>query len=252
MTDPQTFSSPLIVELSEVDAVIARATGDKKKLEADALKRKKSYVDLSEVVNLKQKVAKDKKAQYVKEENALKEERQKIGERRKGLASHNSYKVQQAAEKELDFAARQVNLKEEALLGSLAEVEASEKEAQTFVDKLSAVRKELEEFLNEAKQTLPSIEDRLSRQTARRQELITQIDSKILQQYERVRSKYPYDPVVAVAPNSSCSSCYMNIGPQIILKISEPRSLTNCPGCNRILYLSRELADNLHASMQKD
>ena len=250
MSSPTHFLS-LIVELAEVDGVIARASGDKRKLEADAVKKKKAYVEIAEAANLKQKTATDKKNLYAKEEKFLKEEREKIADRRKGLASHNNYKVQQSAEKELDFAARQINLKEESLLNTLSEVDTLEKAAKAAADALAQTRKDLEVFLTEAKETMPSIEDRLTRQTARRQELITQIDPKLLQQYDRVRSKHPYDAVVAVATTHSCTGCFMSVGPQIILKISEPNTLTHCPGCNRILYLCKELSESLHAAMQK-
>ena len=241
----------LIIELAEIDGVLARVTGEKKKLEAEAGKKKQSYLELVKLSDLKAKAFKDKKATYEKEEKFLKEEREKITERRKGLASHNNYKVQQAAEKELDFSARQLNIKEEALLTTLSEIELLEAQAKAASEVVKNDRKVLEAFLTEAKATMPSLEERLQRQTARRQEIIVNVDAKFLQQYERVRTRHPSDSVVAVNSQQGCSGCYMTVGPQIIVKISKYDSLVTCPGCMRILYLSNEIKELAEASHNK-
>jgi hypothetical protein len=239
---------PAIIELAEVDSVIARVTGEKKKLEAGAGKKKQSYLDLMKLADAKLKAFKDKKAVYDKEERFLKEEREKITERRKGLTSHNNYKVQQAAEKELDFSVRQINLKEEALLATIPEFEQLEAESKAASELVKADRKELEAFLTEAKATMPSLEERINRQTARRQEIIVTIDPKHLLFYDRVRNRHPIDPVVAVNAQQGCAGCFMTVGPQIIVKISKNDSLIQCPGCMRILYLSNELKEIAEAS----
>jgi predicted nucleic acid-binding Zn-ribbon protein len=237
-----------IIELAEVDGVLARVTGEKKKLEAGAAKQKQSYVDLMKLTEAKTKSFKASKAAFEKEEIFLKEERDKIAERRKGIASHNNYKVQQAAEKELDFSARQLNLKEEALLTKLAEIEQLQAESKAATELLATERTALEAFLAEAKATMPSLEERLQRQTARRQEIITRIDQKQLAFYDRVRNRHPMDPVVAVNAQQGCSGCFMTVGPQIVVKIATGDSLIQCPGCMRILYLSNELKELSEAS----
>ena len=233
-----------IIELSEIDSIIARVTGEKKKLENDAGKKKKEYLAIVQVAETKKKAFLEKKTAYQKEEKILKEDRNKLADRRKGLGSHNNYKVQQAAEKEMDFTARQLNLKEEALLESIGVYEQLEKEANVAEEKSKAARSELELFLNEAKLTMPNLDDRLQRQTTARQEVLGKIDPKHQIGYERARTRHPMDAVVSLDAQSTCMGCHMNVGPQIVLKVSKGDALIQCPGCLRIVYLSNELRES--------
>lgn len=242
--------SPILVqliELSQLDSTIFRVLAEKKKLETGAVKKKQEYVAFSNQVQEKQKGFKSRKSQYQKEEQFLKEERDKIAERRKGLSTHNNSKVQQAAEKELDYSARQINLKEETLLATISELEKLEAENKKYLEELAAKRSELEKFLKEGQETMPSLEERIQRHTARRQELLRLVNPAFLAQYDRARTRYPMDPVVPLDAKGSCAGCFINVGPQLVQRIVKGETAERCPGCARIVYIPDDVESELLA-----
>jgi predicted nucleic acid-binding Zn-ribbon protein len=234
-----------LVELSKIDSTIARIIAERKKLESDALKKKQEFIEFSKIVSEKQKKFEDKKKEYLKEEKYLKEERDKISTRRKELSTLNNYKVQQAAEKELDFAIRQIQMKEETLLTSVDEMDNLEKDSIAAVNSLKQLRADTEKFLKEAQEIMPSLDERQKRQTASRVELLPKINPTFISNYDKVRVKYPSDAVVALNSQNGCGACNINIGPQALQKLIKAESIEKCPGCGRILYISLEKANEL-------
>jgi predicted nucleic acid-binding Zn-ribbon protein len=237
-----------IVELCSVDATIARIIAEKKKLEADAVKQKQNYLSFAKTAGDKVSLFDTKQKAFKAEENFLKTEREKITTRRKELSSLNNYKVQQAAEKELDFAVRQIQVKEEALLATVDELDKLETESKQAQVELKDLRAKVEAFLKEAQETIPSLDERMQRQTVRRQELLQFVNPAYLQQYEKVRAKYPTDAVVALNSQAGCSGCNMSVGPQIIQKVMKGESIDKCPGCGRILYMTQEVQQSLQGN----
>lgn len=228
----------IVQELAQLDATIARAAADKKKLDAELIAQKELLTKIHRDATAKIKLFEERRTAHQKEERSLKEEREKISERRKGLGSHNNYKVQQAAEKELDYLARQVNLKEEALIKGLSDIEALEKDATAWREKFDVAKANYEKVQKEIAETFPVLDERTQRATTARQELIHPIDKARLTLYERARSRFPTDPVVLVNEQQSCTGCFMNVGPQVVQQVLKGDTLVKCPGCNRVLFIS--------------
>lgn len=225
-----------IIELSKVDGTLARIAAEKKKLEDQLAGKKTEDLKTAKDSDTKIKAHEEKQRLYTREEKFLKEEREKIAERRKGLSAHNNYKVQQAAEKELDYLARQVNLKEDALLKTLSELEALEKTAIDAKAKATSSREAFATFQKEVLETMPVLEERRLRATSERAELLKGVDPAQLTTYDRARNRFPSDPVVPVNEQGGCTGCYMNVGPQIVQQILRGL-IVQCPGCRRVLFV---------------
>lgn len=225
------------LKVAEADAGIARILAQKKQYTDSLAKKKDALSKQDHEYKKKKKVHDERKTVFAKEERFLKEEREKISDRRKGLSSHNNYKVQQAAERELDYVAKQINLKEETLIKSLTEIEEVSKEVQKHEELLSKLTEEFAALQKEHEEQLPSLEERLQKFTTTRQELLHGVDPSIVIQYDRVRAKYPMDPLVAINEQQQCSGCFMQIGPQILQQVHKASSFVKCPGCARILFL---------------
>src|SRR5262245_34490605 len=112
-----------LIELSKIDVAIARIKAEKKTLETDLLALHSSIKKEEQEKAQKQKVYDDKNGRYQKEEKRLRDEGDKLVQRRKALTTLNNYKLQQSAEKEIEHASRQITSQEEALLTTLEEVE---------------------------------------------------------------------------------------------------------------------------------
>lgn len=228
---------PQLLKVSKIDAALATIRAEKKKIEdglagtVTALKKEDSERQQ------KQKVHDDKKGRYNKEEKRLRDEREKLVSRRKALTTLNNYKLQQAAEKEIEHAARQISTQEEGLLAVLEEVEKLAAEIKKHEDGISSLKSTYEKTSADAKGTLATLEERAGVHASEREELVRGIEARSLSVYERIRDKYVMNPVVEVVNGSSCAGCYMQLGPQVVVQIGRGDTIVRCPGCGRMLYI---------------
>ncbi|RIL12118.1 MAG: hypothetical protein DCC75_00990, partial [Proteobacteria bacterium] len=122
----------ILLRLSKIDTSIARIAAEKREIQtaiaADQALLKKTHTDFT----AKSKAFQEEQSRCNKEEKSLKEEREKLVQRRKALASLNNYKLQQAAEREIEHASRQLGIREEALLKVLDQVETAGKEVDAL------------------------------------------------------------------------------------------------------------------------
>lgn len=237
MTETRTPLRNLIA-LGKIDHSTARILADKKHL-SDKLNKNTAELRQAQA-NLasRMRVYNERKARFDREEQAIREEREKLVARRKALASLNNYKVQQAAEREIEHANRQLATREEAMLESLQELESSLAENKSLEEAAQKALSEKESIESEMRETIPALEAREKELKAEREQYISQILPAYLQNYERIRGQHFADPVVAVnAELKSCTGCNMQIRPQVMLELHKGDRIVNCSGCGRILYL---------------
>lgn len=229
---------PLLVEISKVDSSLARIEAEKKKLETEFSSRldsiKKKGTEQGQIT----KQLTERKTVYSREEKTIKEERDKIVQRRRALATMNNYKVQQAAERELDHAGRQLSAREETLIAILQEIENLEKALNSSQSESEQLASEKEAFESDARATLQNLDSRSKELKKQREDLASRINPSILQQYGKVRDRFPLDPLVSVTAGKNCAGCSMQLGPQVQVQLHKGEALIKCPGCARILFLS--------------
>ncbi len=89
---------------------------------------------------------------------------------------------------------------------------------------------------NKVQVRLKEIEDRLGQLGAQRKQAISNIDPKIMAQYEKILSNREGLAIVTVK-NDSCQGCNMFVPPQVINLIKMYEHIVVCEMCNRILYI---------------
>ena len=228
-----------LIALSKVDIALARITSEKKKIEKDVLSLhgeiQKEEKDRAQKISLHSQ----KDAGYKKEEKRLRDEQEKLVSRRKALTTLNNYKLQQAAEKEIEHVSRQLSSQEEALLDVLQEVEELAAQIKAHDESLAEQKKKYDKLISEARKSLADLEKRSIEKKSERTLLANSIESKSLVIYERVKERFIMDPLVEVV-NNLCKGCNMQIGPQVLVLIGKGDSLVRCPGCARILYVAED------------
>ena len=222
--------------ISSIDSRVAQIKAERKRLE-DQLTEKKQAVEIAENdAASKLNTHAERKRVYQREENFLRDEQSKLVNRRKALQSLQSYKLQQAAEKEIEASSKQLSAQEENLITMLDAVEDLEQiatEAQTVLDGLKS---ELEALETDAAETFKTLDERANSQSTERAELIAETPADALRQYDRLSERYPMDTVVAFKDNT-CGGCFLNLGPQVMVQIGRADQIVRCRGCGRILYL---------------
>ena len=81
-----------------------------------------------------------------------------------------------------------------------------------------------------------AITDRLTQLDAQRKQIIPEVDSKMLQEYEKILHSRD-GLALATVKNNSCGGCHMLVPPQVINLIKMYERIITCEVCNRILYI---------------
>lgn len=231
---------PLLVQLSTLDGQIAVLQANIKQIEAEQKSRSQAIATLAQKRDGRVKIVTDKKSLIAREEKGIKLERDKINDRRRALGTLNNYKLQQAAEREIDYVSKQIGQREDLLLGLMRDVETLEKELTEVESSLQGMRDELQSFEKAAGENLTDYAAQLSSlQEERKQRALAIGNAQVLTLYNRIVGRFPTDPIVDVVNRDSCAGCFMKVGPQVPVQISRG-DVVKCPGCGRILKLPTE------------
>ena len=242
MADSSSSLIEQIVELSKIDVLIAGLESDRKKIEIEVLERQQAITALKTTKGLKANVLETKKGVVSREEKSVKIERDRINERRRTLSGLSDYKLQEAAEREIDFVAKQIGQREEVLLVVMREVELLEKDIATADTTLTDFQGSLDTFQSESKEKLDTIVARLAEYGAERSQAVSVLGAGnvAIAKYNRVRSKHPMDPIVSIVNTKCCGGCHMSLGPQPLVQVARGE-IVQCPGCGRILKLEQSV-----------
>ncbi len=238
MTESKRTPLQNLIALGKVDISLAKILFEKKQLTEKFAKKTTELRQAENALAGKMRTYNERKARFDKEETAIREERDKLVARRKALASLNNYKVQQAAEKEIEHANRQLAVREDSLLASLQELETSISENAELEQAVSQFAGERSEIESEIKSVYPGLEAQEKELKKEREEIIRLILPAYMHTYERIRIQHSGNPVVAAdSEHKSCSACHIQIRPQVMVELHKGERIVNCPGCGRILYL---------------
>lgn len=231
-----------LINISELDAKLARIAREKEKLE-EAIKSKSSILeeiegDLAE----KSEAAQKKRNEYASEEKFLKVEQQKLVDRRKSLHTLSDYKSQMVAEREITAVSKQLSDREEKLIGLIDQAEVLEKEANKVREKYDTLKAEVDELIANSDDALKNIESRISETQSERDSIAKNVLDADLKIYERVAERYPGNSVVPI-DNVTCGGCFLGLGQQIVVELMRGKSLCTCRGCGRIVYLPAKLEE---------
>lgn len=233
---PQGLLSKLL-ELTKIDGSLAQILAQRKSIEKELQLKSEQLRKIEVEVAAFVKAAGNKRDLCKQEEKNLAEERHRVTERRKALKGLGTYKLQQAAEREIDQTARELSSREDSLLKMISDAENIEKELNLKRQKLTALQQEFQVFQKDAEATLANGEVRAKDLQIARADLVPQFEPSAIAVYNKVRDKHP-GQALAEAKNMSCGGCFMQIGPQIIVQIQRGQTLQRCPGCGRILYVT--------------
>jgi len=231
---------PLLIELSKLDSRIAVLQAQLKQIETEQKNRSQAIAAIVQKRDARAKILTDKKALVSREEKGVKLEREKINDRRRALGTLNNYKLQQAAEREIDYVSKQIGQREDLLLGLMRDVETLEKEISEVDTALQGMRDELQVFEKTAGENVADYTAQLTTlQEQRKQQALAVGNPTILTLYNRIAARFPTDPLVDIVNRDSCAGCFMKVGPQVPVQISRG-DVVKCPGCGRILKLPAE------------
>jgi predicted nucleic acid-binding Zn-ribbon protein len=137
-------------------------------------------------------------------------------------------------EKEVKSLKNQTELKEDALLGLMSQVEEIETEVRSSTEGLEQLKREWEEKQETLGRRKREIETMLVELRGDRSALAQQIDTAILSTYERI--KLTKGEAVVKVEKGKCQGCHITVATSQWQKV-KAGDLIQCSSCSKILYL---------------
>ena len=225
-----------LVQISRVDSSLAGIEAERARANAEMAALAQSLKLARNETAVVQAALKEKQAKVHCDELRVRDEREKLVARRKALVTLNNYKLQQSAEKEIEYAAKQLDAQEDLVIKLMEEVEALTSRHATAASAQAALEKKIEDEKLEIESLFVNLKEREDNCLDQKAALITKVDAGSLGVYNRVRERYPKDAVVALN-GGNCTGCLMQLGPQILVQLSKANAVIKCRGCGRILFL---------------
>ncbi|MFO7947564.1 MAG: C4-type zinc ribbon domain-containing protein [Armatimonadota bacterium] len=138
-------------------------------------------------------------------------------------------------EKKINELKRNQERLENELLEGYEQADALESELEEQKNKITSLSEELEETVENYEQTSANLNNRIERAEEERQDIVEQLDEKLVTEYERLREKMG-GLAVAEMKDGVCTGCNITVSTFIVRKLRDARDLVKCENCLRILY----------------
>ena len=237
MSETESSNLKAIFALSVLDGEVVKLERQRKRAENEINQQREILTKKGMHLQSQMKIVETRRLGVAKEEKEIKEEQDKLVARRKALATMNNYKVQQAAEREVEGAAQHIATREEVLLQAMEDLETLQKTVAGLRKEFEKEKSEYDAYVKDATGMAIDIDHCIGKKMTEREGAISAISSADLGVYDKVRQKHQDSPVALLKLPNLCGACSMTVGPQIIVQIARGTALVKCPGCGRILYL---------------
>jgi predicted nucleic acid-binding Zn-ribbon protein len=229
-----------LVKLQKIDSEIyalneekAAKPGEIKSLEASYEEKKTQMSQLEKgVLDLQKKRKEEELALASNEENRKKLQTQ--------LYSLKTNKEYQAMLQQIEDSKADASVIEDRILRIFEEND----KLKADMDKEKAVLVEEERLLSQGKKKIEDrvkeINERLAQLDVQRKQVVPDIGTKILAQYERILANRDGLAIAGVG-EGTCLGCNMQVPPQVINLIKMYDRLVTCEVCNRILYVPEDI-----------
>ncbi|MDD5155860.1 MAG: C4-type zinc ribbon domain-containing protein [Candidatus Omnitrophica bacterium] len=230
-----------LIKLQKIDTEIYALKSEKEAkpaqiqgLDAAFDEKKQSLAVLDKEILDLQKLKKDKELELASKEEGAKKLQSQLYQ----LKTNKEY---QAMLQQINDTKADASVIEDKILELMDQIDS----LKTGVDKEKLVLQQEEKALGVEKgkiqDRVKEIDDRLSQLEAQKKQVIPEIDTKILPQYERILKSRDGLAIVQVKDNS-CGGCNMHVPPQVINLIRMYERIITCEVCNRMLYIGEDEA----------
>jgi predicted nucleic acid-binding Zn-ribbon protein len=126
------------------------------------------------------------------------------------------------------------------------EAERFEKMLASNEEKMEALKKELSEvddLINQEDKSVQGVISTLESQrddiAKSKEELLQNMDGKILSYYQKIK-RWAGNTSVVPVKKQACYGCFMQINNNVFTDVLKSEEIVNCPSCGRILYYVQE------------
>ncbi|UCE26489.1 MAG: hypothetical protein JSW52_09065 [Candidatus Coatesbacteria bacterium] len=169
----------------------------------------------------------------------IQEMNDKLEKYSKQLMDVKTNKEFQSLQKEMADVEGAITEREDQLLETMDRLEEYSRTAENAEAETKGAREEEENNLRELETELKDTEIQLIEVSEKRKRAIEKLSPQLRDEYEKVKSHYPGDAIVAVS-GGVCTGCYVNIPPNVVGELHAGGSIIRCEQCGRFLYFNNE------------
>lgn len=169
----------------------------------------------------------------------IEENSEKITQIDQKMANAKSEREIRALDAENGLAKEKITFANESITNLEKEIiKLSEKEKEKEIN-IEEIKKEVEEIRVSVDKRTAVIRNELNAILASKDEIVENIDNKIITFYEKIR-KWAKDTSVVPIKKQACSGCFIKINDRIFMELANADSIITCPHCGRILYIEQD------------
>ena len=116
---------------------------------------------------------------------------------------------------------------------------AKEEKLKELQEKLKTEEEDIKEIKVVVEDSIAEINNERNEVYAKRSELLSQFDNKILTFYEKIK-RWAKDTAVVPVKKQACYGCFMKINDKTYAEVLRGEEIVNCLHCGRILYKGEE------------
>ena len=195
---------------------------------------KKDLLEKEESINLKETSLSELKTQRDGLESSLRSNQESIKNSEARLFAIKTHREYEALQKEITDTRKENLEMEDQTISVMTEIEETETALAEEKETYATLKEQYAQQIVEKEKKIEELE--ISRKPAEKEksEIVSNIDPKILPLYEKIFKKN--GRALALAQNEKCTSCNINIPPQLYNEILKRIQLVQCPNCKKILY----------------
>ena len=221
-------------KLQTVDIRIRELTEGLERYPSEIDNLKKDLLEKEESIQLKEAKLAELRAQRNDFESSLRSNQESIKNSEARLFAIKTHREYEALQKEITDTRKETLEIEDQTISVMAEIEETETALGEEKENYATLEEQYAQQIVEKEKKIEELE--ISRGPAEREksELVSKIDPKILPLYEKIFKKN--GRALALAENEQCTSCHINIPPQLYNEILKRLKPIQCPNCKKILY----------------
>ena len=166
----------------------------------------------------------------------LKSKLDSIAKKNKDVTNEKELKALQLEE---EIAKEQVSFANEEIERLDKLTAAKEEKLKELQEKLKTEEEDIKEIKVVVEDSIAEINNERNEVYAKRSELLSQFDNKILTFYEKIK-RWAKDTAVVPVKKQACYGCFMKINDKTYAEVLRGEEIVNCLHCGRILYKGEE------------
>lgn len=223
--------------LQEVDRDIHRVRAELRRLPAEKKKREAEIALRRTEIELAHKRSQELQVSVKEIENQTATQRQRIRKLEQEANSSRDMAVVEGCRYEIRNLKRQID---DAERDALEKVETTEQQQQREVELQAQLASELavfQELSKNVEREMAIASERLARlETVRKDRMRGDLDREALTLYERLLGAREGEAMASLE-GGICQACFMEVPPNLRVRLTRATEVIQCPHCDRILYL---------------